>query len=93
MEGNDDPASQIKAWRQINYERKKEDLLRAQKSVNMRSGSRGFKARKELVQVEEAVAEAKDRYDCLVFLELSKEIRDISSRPSIRALEEKPRLS
>lgn len=36
--------------------------------------SRGFKARKELVQVETAVAEAKDRYACLLPLEWSEEL-------------------
>jgi hypothetical protein len=56
-----DSKTQIKAFREIKHARLKQRLDQMQKSANLRSGARGFKARKELAIFEEQVQKASSR--------------------------------
>jgi hypothetical protein len=57
----EDVDAQVKAYREVKYYRLLQVLRRMQKVSSLRSGARGFKARKELASFEIKVNEACDR--------------------------------
>ena len=56
-----DSKAQIKAFREIKQARLQERLDQMRKAANLRSGARGFKARKELAVFEVQVEKASHR--------------------------------
>jgi hypothetical protein len=57
----DDSNAQLKAFRKIKYIRLQQQLDQMRRTANLRSGSRGFKARRELAAFELQVDEARQR--------------------------------
>lgn len=53
---------QIRAYRELKYDRMRRKLAVLQKSAVLRSGARGSQARKELLTFEQKVEEAKEEY-------------------------------
>ena len=61
-ESNDESWAQIRAYRQLLYNRMQRQLAKLRENAALRSGARGSQARKELLAFEKRVEEAKDRY-------------------------------
>jgi hypothetical protein len=59
MEG--DSSVQVRAIREIKYAKMQERLIPMRNAANSRTGTRGAKARKELVAFEKALAETQSR--------------------------------
>jgi len=55
------PVAQLAAYRRIRYSRLQDRLKDMQKNANLRSGSRGFRARQGLSSFEHVVEEARLR--------------------------------
>ncbi|KAI9693907.1 MAG: hypothetical protein M1822_003178 [Bathelium mastoideum] len=55
--------TQIRAYRQLQYNRMLKELTDAQKNASLRSGARGAQARKVLLALEKRVEDAKQRID------------------------------
>ena len=54
--------TQIHAYRQLKYARMLRELAVIRKNAELKSGSRGFQARKELLAFEKVVEDAKEKY-------------------------------
>ena len=61
-EGEDGGWGQIHAYRQLKYARMLRELAVMRKNAELKSGSRGFQARKELLAFEKVVEDAKKKY-------------------------------
>lgn len=61
LEG-EDPLAPVLAVRRLRHEQLEKQLFLAQKNANLRSGTRGLHARKELKTVEAKVAASLERY-------------------------------
>lgn len=57
-----DSLAPVWAYRQLKLERLKRKLFQAERTARLRSGARGYDARKELIVVEKEVAEAEALY-------------------------------
>jgi hypothetical protein len=57
----DDSRTQIRAIREIKYTRLQERLIPIRNAANSRTGTRGAKARKDLVAFEKELAETQSR--------------------------------
>ena len=58
----DEPSLPVKGIRKIRYEESENQLFLAQKNANLKSGARGFQARKDLKAAEVNVQTALDSY-------------------------------
>ena len=61
-EREDEGWARIHAYRQLKHARMLRELATLRKNAELRSGSRGSQARKELLAFEKVVEEAKERY-------------------------------
>ncbi|KAI7539643.1 ABC transporter domain-containing protein, partial [Hortaea werneckii] len=61
VEDTEDPIAAVRVYRQLSCERLESDVAEARQIANRRSGARGLKARKELIRLEEGMAEAVNR--------------------------------
>ncbi|KAH9987849.1 putative ABC transporter [Xylariaceae sp. FL0662B] len=78
--GDDDNDSremaQLRAYRRLQYNRKLRELAEMEKNAALRSGARGFQARKELIAFERHVEEYRNRIDNIEGPIGSKEYQD-----------------
>jgi ATP-binding cassette, subfamily F, member 3 len=57
----DDGWAQIRAFRALQHDRLQRRLFESQKNANLRSGARGYQARKDLIILEKVVEEAGEK--------------------------------
>lgn len=58
-----DALAPVRAYRQLKFERLQRKLFEADRTAKLRSGARGYDARKELIVVEKEVKEAEALYE------------------------------
>lgn len=61
MDIQEDPLTPIRALRQVQHERLKNELFEKDKDARLRSGTRGMAARKALIAFEKTIAESEER--------------------------------
>lgn len=60
-----DTLGPVRAYRRLKHERLQRKLFQAERTARLRSGARGYDARKELIAVEKEVSDAEALYDCI----------------------------